>query len=210
MQDENKKEPKKGHVYVAAFESIPDLCKIGCSEDANVRLLKTGRTFVPGDVRYRYVEVEDMYGEESLMQDVFDKYHHEKEWYKGCQDIAWKAIVLMAKGGHYYEYSPEEEESGGTPSEKAVKMQNWTLPRLCRAAEIPDDAIFVLDSDPNTTVKRLEGSRVECQGEPMSLSRAAKNIKGLEVQPPPFHHWRYEGKLLEEIKQDLIKKGVKP
>ncbi len=209
MQDENK--DKKGHVYVVLFDTMPGLCKIGRAKDADARIHGEAKrsAFLPGNFRYRYVEVEDMYAGEARMHEVFDDYRFDGECFKGCQDMAWKAIVLMAKDGEYYEYPPEEK-SGETPPEKAEKPRYWTLPRLCEKAEIPVDATFTWKDKSNTVVKYMGGNEVLYEGNITSLSRIVQEKLGWNFRPAAFHHWKYNGELLEDIKQKLVDDGVKP
>lgn len=66
---------------------------------------------------------------------------------------------------------------------------------------VPDPTIFaeVLDSD----------RRVKCQGKPSTLTTATLKLLGIKYEKgfQPLNYWRWNGKLLIEIREKLLKKG---
>ena len=66
---------------------------------------------------------------------------------------------------------------------------------------VPDPTIFaeVLDSD----------RRVKCQGKPSTLTTATLKLLGIKYEKgfQPLNYWRWNGKLLIEIREELLKKG---
>lgn len=66
---------------------------------------------------------------------------------------------------------------------------------------VPDPTIFaeVLDSD----------RRVKCQGKSSTLTTATLKLLGIKYEKgfQPLNYWRWNGKLLIEIREELLKKG---
>ena len=96
-----------------------------------------------------------------------------------------------------------QTQNGSTPKSSPNFCSFEELgPKLGDKLEyVPDPTTFaeVLDSD----------RRVKCQGKPSTLTAATLKLLGIKYEKgfQPLNYWRWNGKLLIEIREELLKKG---
>ena len=85
-------------------------------------------------------------------------------------------------------------------------------PNFCSFEELGPKVGDKLEYVPNPTIKAevLDSDRrVKCKGKPSTLTTATLKLLGKEYEKgfQPLNYWRWNGKLLIEIREGLLKKG---
>ena len=95
----------------------------------------------------------------------------------------------------------EEVESSASESERSSRDRlSRRRPKLNFVEMgIPIGSELTFEGDGETTVTVTGERQVTLDGTPCSITAATREVKGLDYNVQPSPHWRYEGRLLQEM-----------
>ena len=209
------------YIYVLTNEAMPDLVKIGRTNDLNGRLRELYKTGVPLPFECHYAVVVD---DSAAAVDIERKLHllfaenrinRRREFFR----VAPERVVTALSIGNFETYSlslNELAESNGDIEQgdiEAVEREEKRRDRLKLSnIKIPVGTILTFTRDDTITCSTLEDGKVQYNGRRMSLSAAA-----LEVLQRKYHnktksvsgsvYWMCDGETLDERRQRLEREG---
>lgn len=198
-------------------EAMPDLVKIGRTNDLNGRLRELYKTGVPLPFECHYaVVVEDSAAAieiEMKLHLLFaeNRINRKREFFR----VAPERVVTALSIGNFQSYSvslSELEESNGDIEQidiEAVAREEKRRDRLKLSnIKIPVGSVLTFTRDDSITCTTLEDGKVLYNGQKMSLSAAA-----LEILQTKYYnrtksvsgsvYWMFDGETLDERRQRL-------
>lgn len=201
---------KSGIVYIFTNPAMPDIVKIGMTtrEQIDDRLKELFTTSVPVPFECEYAcKVDDCQKVENALHIAFgpSRINPQREFFKIEPEQAIAILELFSKGNIADEIS--KEAGAGIDQvafEAGKKLKIQRRPHLnFNEMNIPIDSIIKFTSeDNNIEVRVCSDKKVDYNGEQASLTRATREILGLnyDVQPTPY--WTFNGRSLTDIYND--------
>ena len=193
-------------VYILSNSAMPGLLKIGKTTQADVHMrmgqLYTTGVPVPFECVYA-IEVSDCSKVESALHIVFgpSRVNPSREFFK----IESEQAIAIMKLLDQKEITPQISESlneNVTQAErdsgkKLTKRPNMNFIEM----GIPVGSSLTFN-DGVTTVEIESEKKVLHKGQSVTLTRATRDILGLDYSVQPSPRWTFEGKLLKQIYED--------
>ena len=195
-------------IYILTNEAMPGLVKIGMTTDAvESRITQlSSHTGVPLPFEcYFAAEVNDAPKIEKILHQLFSeqRINSRREFFR----LDPERVVLALSIGGFKELSVVEPEAE-IEEKEALERQKARRPRIKLDAlgiKVGDVLNFSRDSTITATV--IKDSRVELNGEEMSLSAAAlKLLVSMGYKTPTANgsdYWAYDGELLVERRRRM-------
>lgn len=195
-------------IYVLTNEAMPGLVKIGRTTDAvEARMAQLGaHSGVPLPFEcYFAAEVRDCAKLEKTLHQLFaeGRLNPKREFFK----VDPEKVVLAVSIGEFKEITPgaakvDDEE------QQALEKAKARRPRInLGALGIQPGSTLTFSRDESITALVVEGGKIVCEGETLSLSAAAlKILHRLGYQTPAAsgsEHWMFEGELLDERRRRM-------
>jgi hypothetical protein len=196
-------------VYVLTNPSMPELTKIGktTQEDIKSRMSQLYTTGVPVPFECVYAcEVADCAAVESALHLAFGntRVNPKREFFR----IEPERVVAILKLLAAKDVTPSVERDindslDDTDRESRDDLRRSRRPRMnFREMNIPVGAMLKYVNDDQVQVRVADERHVEHHGEICSLTRAHREIFGLDYNVQPAPYWTYNGKSLKEIYDD--------
>ena len=196
-------------VYVLTNPAMPGLTKIGrtSQEDIKSRMSQLYTTGVP--VPFKCVsacQVKDCGDVESALHLAFGntRVNPKREFF----EIEPERVVAILKLLKVQDVTPsvEKEIADGlddTDKESLDELKKKRRPKMnFKEMNIPVEAVLTYIDDDKMQVKVVDDRHVEHDGTPCSLTRAHREIFGLDYDVQPSPYWVYNGRRLKEIYDD--------
>jgi T5orf172 domain len=198
-----------GILYVLTNPFMPGLVKIGCTTgpvEDRIKALSSS-TGVPVAFQCHFAaRVDSMAAKEKTLHQLFSdkRVNPNREFFQ----IAPEKIVLAISMGPFSEVTPgkvdipKEEEQALEKAEYAVSKRRARI--NLDAIGVTPGAVLTLSRDEGIHATVVTGSRVEYEGQIMSLSAsavAALRKLGYRLEAASgSDYWMYDGKTLDEIR----------
>lgn len=195
-------------IYVLTNEAMPDLVKIGKTEDSIESRISTlsGHSGVPLPFEcYFAAEVKDCASTEKKLHELFSEYrvNPKREFFR----IDPEKIVTAISIGEFKAVTPGVVEIDSDEKE-ALEKAKARRPRIkLSAIGIKVGDILTFSRDESFTATVVEDGRVDFQGENMSLSAAA--LKALHdkgyatTSASGSEYWKFDDELLDERRRRM-------
>ena len=198
-------------VYILTNESMPDIIKIGITDNLSRRIKELDNTSTPLPFECFYaLEVIDAASIEKLMHEAFDdkRIRQNREFFNISPEQAKSALKIAEKMGGV-NVTPQtaivetEQDSQALESAKKRRAKIDYFGSL----DIGVGEILTFKKDKSITATVVENGEVNFRGEIMSLSRSALiivNELGYDwdrIQGPRF--WCYQGKTLLSLYDEM-------
>ncbi len=195
-----------GVVYILTNEAMPDLCKIGWTENLKQRLQSLNNTSVPSPFNIYYAaEVENGRKDESWLHSIFDdrRYRKNREFF----EVDPERVVVALKRIEIKDVTPKtlEESLVGASEEKKKEVEKKLKIRSKFDFEkyaIPIGSEVVFSRDPSIRAKVLANNKIELNGKETSLSKAAQELLGYSSVAGTLY-WRYQDESLDERRRRI-------
>ncbi len=189
-----------GIVYIFVNDSMPEIIKIGVTDD---------NTSIPLPFRFHYAIESDRYKDiESLMHNAFSDYRVRKNREFFRVDPERAVAALKISGSSEVKLTNEMiDEKGNRLNEKTKQYRRLGKKFSFDLINVPIGAELTFTRDESKKCKVVNHNRVEYEGEIFSLSKLADLLLqelGYEwksVQGPSY--FEFEGKILNEIRKEL-------
>lgn len=201
-----------GIVYILTNPAMPDLVKIGRTEDTierRVKDLNTTSVPLPFEVFYA-AQVDDAEGWERALHEAFSdrRINPRREFFRLSPDKPHAVLVMAEKTFNAknvtpeYDYSIDLEESNASNKEKSRRSPfNFDM------VNIKPGSILKSVFDENAICKVIDNKYVNYIGERLSLSEAALRVARATNRNWPAvagpDYWLYEGETLMQIRKNL-------
>lgn len=180
---------KQGFVYVLSNPSMPNLVKIGVTNNVKERIKNLSRgTAIPTPFEVEYeCMVEDCYKVEKALQAAFAPYrvNENREFFKVKTTQVTAVLQLVQTKNTTEEATADQTEAKRNPRFKFIDMK---IP-------IGADLIFTQDNEIKATV--AENNNITYNGKEWSLSALTRELIGYIVRP--LQYWMYNDKNLLEV-----------
>ena len=217
----------KGVIYIITNPAFPDYVKIGYADDLERRLKQFNRSeCVPFAFRaYAVYEVNKRLQDKQLHAlidqlnpdlraiEEFDGAERVKEFYMMTAQEAYSLLECIATLSgtldRLHRLTPEGHEIIDEQIAEAVQAsaKERKSPFSFVKSGIPMGATIVFASDENITATVIADRRIEYKGVSCSLSGLSQELLGASsIQGP--RHWKYEGKLLVDIRKEREEQGL--
>lgn len=198
----------KGYIYVLGNEAMPDIYKIGRTDNIERRLNDLFNTSVPFPFDCVYAcEVDDMEKVESHIHDAFitDRLNPKREFFKLDPVRVIKVLELVGHGDISSSFNNKTTDNitkeDITAKEKYEKRPKYNFKEL--GVPIDSDAVITYTEDSNITAIVKDIRKVEYNGEELSLTALTKKLLGLSYNVAPLPYWTYNGKNLSDVYEEL-------
>lgn len=217
----------KGVIYIITNPSFPDYVKIGYADDLEKRLNRLNRSeCVPLAFRaYATYEVTKRLQDRQLHNlidqlnpdlraiEEFDGTERVKEFYTMSAQEAYSLLECIATLSgtldRLHRISPEGHEVIDEQIAEAVQnsAKERKSPFSFEKSGIPIGSTVVYALDESITATVVADRRIEYNGVTCSLSGLTQELMGVSsIQGPK--HWKYEGKILSEIRKEREALGL--
>lgn len=195
-----------GIVYVLTNPAIPGLVKIGKTArlDVQTRLNELYSTGVPVPFECAYAgRVADEAAVERAFHQAFGPYrlNPKREFFEIEPEQAIALLRLMT----IEDVTPdiqEEADKVDVESKEASKKLSSRRPNLnFIEMGIPVGSVLQF-SESNSTVTVISERKVSLNNDELSLTRATRELLGLEYSVQPSPYWRFEGRTLKDIYEE--------
>jgi hypothetical protein len=180
---------KQGFVYVLSNPSMPNLVKIGVTDNVKERIKNLSqRTAIPTPFEVEYeCMVEDCYKVEKALQAAFAPYrvNENREFFKIKTAQVTAILQLIQTENTTEEATADQAEVKRNPRFKFLDMK---IP-------VGADLVFVQDNEIKATV--CENNNVTHNGKEWSLSALTRKLIGYIVRP--LQYWTYNDKNLLDV-----------
>lgn len=209
MQNIEEQSQEYGFVYVLKNECMPDIIKIGITDNLEERMRVLYNTSVPLPFEAAYVckvRKQDMRRIEDALHRAFalERVNPRREFFRTSEDRVIPMLSLFqlenvtdeANAEIDATLDPSEIIARDTEREEAPKRkQTFNF----YALGIKQNDTLIYKDDPQIFVTVASERKVVYNGELMSLTAATSKIKGLSygIQPTPF--WLFNGRVLIDI-----------
>lgn len=195
---------EKQIVYVLTNPAMPNLVKIGKTtrSDVMARMNELYSSGVPYPFECAYaVEVDNCSTVEKALHIAFDPYrvNHKREFFSIDPEqaivilklLGSKDVTPLVNEDLNINVSDAERES----AKKAKKRPSINFVEM----GIPMGAVLNFSADETVTVTVASEKKVQYKEEVVSLTRATREILGLDYNVQPTKYWTAEGKNLRDI-----------
>ena len=185
-----KNNKDRGYVYVMSNPSMPNLLKIGVTQNSVEERKRnlSQHTGVPTPFQVEYeCEVEDCYGIEKLIKSIFApcRVNPKKEFYNVNVPQVVALLQLVEIRNTTEEATAELADSKRNPRFRFAEMN------------IPEGADLHFVKDEDVVVKVIANNKVLWNDKRYSLSKLTKKLMGYIVRPLQF--WKYVDVILLDI-----------
>jgi hypothetical protein len=195
-------------IYVLTNEAMPDLCKIGLTnESVDIRLTQLSSHAgvpLPFDC-YFAAEVEDAARLEKTLHQLFgdQRINPRREFFR----VDPEKIVLAISIGKFKEITPGEAEVDSQEKEALAKAKS-RRPRIrLDAIGIKSGDLLNFSRDESVVATVVDDGKVQLDGETLSLSAAAlKVLTRMGYKTPAASgsdYWMFDGELLDERRRRI-------
>lgn len=191
-QDNRQTVNKHGYVYIMSNPSMPQMVKIGVTQQTVEKRLKalSKPTGVPTPFQVEYeCEVEDCYKVETALKTIFSPYKvsDNREFFQVTVPQITAVLQLVERKNTTKEATANETTSKRNPRFNFGVMN------------IPVGAQLVFVQNDNVIVDVIENNKVLYNGKKQSLSALTGKLLGYIVRP--LQYWTYNGMNLLDIYQ---------
>lgn len=189
---------KQGSVYILSNPSMPNIVKIGVTQDSVANRCKTisKPTGVPSPFEVEYeCTVDDCYKIEKALQAAFAPYRvsENREFFKVSPAQVTAILQLVQQENTTEQATADQPETKRNPRFKFAEMN------------IPTGAKLLFTQDETIEATVTENNNVLYNGKEQSLSALTRELIGYIVRP--LQYWTYNAKdLLEVYRQTYPKK----
>jgi hypothetical protein len=212
-----------GCIYILTNPSFPEYVKIGYATDLEKRLKQLNRSeTIPYAFRaYAIYEVEKALTDRELHKlidtlnpdlrtiDNFDGKERVKEFFAMSPEDAYGLLECIAKisgtTDRLKKVKPEGHEIKDVEVANEIKEISRRGPLRFSEIGIPFGATLTFVDNPNITVTVVDDRHILYNGETTSLSALARRLKGLEHQIQGTIWFKYNGEILNDIRNRLDK-----
>lgn len=193
------------YVYVLTNPAMPGMVKIGKTSaddpaDRASTLYSTGVP-LPFDVEFA-ARVEDASKVERALHNAFkdNRVNPRREFFRIDPDQAVEILRLLDVEDATDEVRAEVTSSVGSDEIAATKRFVSRRPPLnFDEMSIPVGSALTFRREPSNQVIVVEAKKVDYLGEHMGLSRATKELLGVDYYVAPTPYWEFEGRSLTDI-----------
>ena len=193
-----------GLIYVLTNEAMPGLIKIGITgSDPNSRADQLYTTGVPVPFTVEFAgEVPNPRPVEQALHNAFrdHRINPKREFFEIEPD---QPIEMLRAFGVTDVTSTvaNEIESSASEGERNSRdrLRNRRPPLNFLEMGIPIGSQLTFEGDGETTVTVTNERQVTLNDTPYSLTGATRTLKGLDYSIQPTPHWRYQGRLVQDI-----------
>ncbi|MGY3805361.1 GIY-YIG nuclease family protein [Pigmentibacter ruber] len=196
-----------GTVYVLLNDSMPGLVKIGMTENLVRRMKELYNTSVPTPFQLFYAKTVEKpeFVESKIHAALADFRVNENREYFEINPIRVQAILDLVTGE---EVNVEQKNviEDQRDLDALENQQNKRARFKFSMVNIPINSILHFDDKPEISCKVIDDSKVEFEGEILSLSKAAGQVlkrNGNSEKVNGTYYWTYNGKSLWKIRTDL-------
>ncbi len=192
-----KNETNPQYVYVMSNPSMPNMVKIGITNNVENRLkFLSCRTAVPTPFEVEYeCTVDDCHKVEKALQAAFAPYrvNEKREFFKVSTAQVTAILQLVQQENTTEQATADQPETKRNPRFKFAEMN------------IPVGTELVFTQDVKTKATVTENNNVLCNGKEQSLSALTRELIGYIVRP--LQYWTYgEVNLLDVYRATYIQK----
>ncbi len=219
---------KTGFIYILTNPSFPDYVKIGYAEDVGKRLKQLNRSeCVPFAFRvYALYEVTHPLMDKQLHKmldtmnpdlraiDKFDGKERVREFYAMSAEEAYAILECIAAISGTTERLQKTDPTGEALKDQDIAEKVEAESRERREAfnfskcKIPVGTQIHLIDHPDIVATVIDDRNIEFQGQKTSLSRLARELLHINHEVQGTLYWVHEGKVLNDIRQQLEKDGL--
>lgn len=198
---------EKEIVYILSNPAMPGLVKIGKTTQTDVKLrmnqLYTTGVPVPFECVYA-IEVDDCSKVESALHIAFcpSRINPNREFFKIDSEQAIAILKLLEQTDVTPQFSADLN-SDVSQAEKDSGKKLKKRPVLDFSIMNIAPGSILLFKDGNTTVEVKDNKKIVYNGEVMSLTAATRELLGIDYSVQPSPHWTYEGRLLNDIYNEV-------
>ena len=196
---------RSSYVYVLTNPAMPGMVKIGrtSADDPADRASSLYTTGVPLPFEVEFAaRVEDMALVESVLHNAFrdSRVNPKREFFRIEPDQVIRILELLN-----LEDATEEVRSEVTgvvgPDEQAASDRYKSRRPVLNFEEmgIPTGSVLTMERDASLTVEVVEPRKVFHDGEAVGLSRATRDLLGLDYYVAPTRFWLFKGRSLNDI-----------
>lgn len=195
---------EKQIVYVLTNPGMPGLVKIGKTTRNSVmtRMNELYSSGVPYPYECEYaVEVDDCTAVEKALHTAFhpNRVNPRREFFAIDPEQAL-AILKIVGGSDVTPMVNEDLNTNVTEAERESAKKAKRLPNInFEEMGIPLGSVLVFVGDEDAEVLVTSERKVMFKEEEVSLSRATRELLGLEYNVQPTKYWTFDGKNLKEI-----------
>ena len=193
-------------VYVLTNPAMPELTKVGrtSQDDVTSRMNQLYTTGVPVPFECEYAcQLKDSEAVEAALHKAFGntRVNPKREFFK----IEPERVVAVLRLLAVQDVTPQvkKEINAGlddTDKESLNDLKKSRRPRMnFKELGIPVGAVLTYVDDTGIQVRVVDDKHVEHEGIPCSLTKAHKEIFGLDYNVQPAPYWTYNGRRLKEI-----------
>ena len=215
----------KGVIYILTNPSFPEYVKIGYASDIEKRLKQLNRSeTIPYAFRvFAVYEVDKSLTDKELHKlidnlnpdlrtiETFDGKERVKEFYAMAPEDAYHLLECIAKISGTQErlkrMTPEGHEIVDEQIAEEVKETARRGPFKFSDCNIPFGSEIVFVEDDSVRPIVIDDRHIEYQGETTSLSALARKLKGFEHDVQGTLWFKYKGKKLADIRDEIEKRG---
>ena len=189
---------KQGSVYILSNPSMPNIVKIGVTQDSVANRCKkiSEPTGVPTPFEVEYeCTVDDCYKIEKALQAAFAPYRvsENREFFKVSTAQVTAILQLVQQENTTEQATADQPETKRNPRFKFAEMN------------IPAGAKLLFTQDETIEATVTENNNVLCNGKEQSLSALTRELIGYTVRP--IQYWTYgEVNLLDVYRATYIQK----
>ncbi|MYD66455.1 MAG: GIY-YIG nuclease family protein [Chloroflexi bacterium] len=209
-----------GIVYCLENPAMPDLVKIGITQDIEQRIRSLDNTSVPLPfVCFVAVEVDDANETEQLLHDVFSDHRvrSNREFFEVSPERV--AAALRLTGGRDVTPTTDvvDDQEAQAALNKARKKRarfNFGMVGIEAGAELQFHYRGILNDGQPFTAEVVSRTTILFEGQETSLSAAASTIMQrhgvtwtAKWSPSGPLHWYYEGESLDELRRAMENEG---
>ncbi len=205
MSDQNANLINLNYVYVLTNPAMPGMVKIGRtnSDDPNDRASGLYTTGVPLPFEVEFAaRVEDTAKVERVLHNAFKdkRVNPKREFFRIEPDQAIQILELLDVEDATEAVRAEVSLSVGSDEKTASDRYKSRRPPLSfEEMGIPVGSLLLFETDGTTELRVVEAKKVEYLGEPVGISKATKELLGVDYYVAPTRHWSFEGRPLSEI-----------
>ncbi len=215
--------PKTGVIYILTNPSFPEYIKIGYASDLEKRLKTLNRSeTIPYAFRvYAVYEVDSNLTDKELHKlidtlnpdlrtvETFDGKTRVKEFYAMSKEEGYQLLHCISKISGTLHRLKKMQPEGHEIQDEKIAEENKELARKgpFRFSEcgIAEGSELVFSEDPSIKVTVVDNRHILYNGKVTSLTRLAKDLKGIDRCLNGTLYFKYKGKILNNLRQEMGK-----
>jgi len=191
-------ENKEGVIYILINEAMEGYIKVGKTTDLEARIRSLDTTSVPLPFECFFAaRVADMDFVEKQLHDAFadSRVRSNREFF----EVAPERVVAALKLAMVEDVTPHRDYVETQEDEKALEKARKKRARFnFKFVDIAPGSILTFTRDELITVKVINETKIEYNGEVTSLSDAAQKVLDVPYKVAGTLYWEYEGETLDE------------